>query len=177
MEQAEGYAARLALVIHLVRWAAEDSTLASPDAVDEKSIECGVALARWFGHEDQRIYAMLDESEEAREQRELIELIERRGGRITARELMHASRKYRQAAEGATDVLDALVKCRRGRWVLDDHGRQGGRPVDVFELHEVVTVTQPSDSPEKAGVVLPQPTEPAQDEGDSEDGQECEWMG
>ena len=37
----EGYAARLALVVHFIRWAAEDPTLQDPDAVDETSIAAG----------------------------------------------------------------------------------------------------------------------------------------
>mgnify|MGYP005852013251 CR=1 FL=1 len=54
----EGYAARLALVVHLVRWAAGDSTLTSADEVDADSVAAGVKLSRWFGNEARRAYAI-----------------------------------------------------------------------------------------------------------------------
>ncbi len=46
----EGYAARLALVVHLARWAANDTKLCRPDAVDAQSIQA-VAKRRsgWTG--------------------------------------------------------------------------------------------------------------------------------
>ena len=51
----EGYAARLALVVHVVRQAANDPTLTTPDAIDAVSIAAGVRLAGWFGHEARRV--------------------------------------------------------------------------------------------------------------------------
>jgi len=63
----EGYAARLALVVHFVRWAADDSTLASADEVDADSIAAGVELSRWFGNEARRAYAILSESDDERD--------------------------------------------------------------------------------------------------------------
>jgi hypothetical protein len=105
----EGYSARLALVVHLVRVAAGDAT-ADPSAVDAASIMAGVTLSRWHGQEAQRVYAALCESDEERERRELVELIERRGGSITVRELMWSSRRYRDSADEAEQVLEALRK-------------------------------------------------------------------
>ena len=55
----EGYAARLALIVHLVSWAAGDPTLDPPEAADEASIEAGIAMSRWFGHEARRVYAIM----------------------------------------------------------------------------------------------------------------------
>ena len=65
----EGYAARLGLIVHLVRWAAGDRTLDNPNMIDERSIEAGVRLSQWLGHEASRLYAILGESDEQREQR------------------------------------------------------------------------------------------------------------
>lgn len=81
----EGYAARLALVIHYVRWAIDDPTLATVGEIDAKSIEAGASLSRWFGNEARRVYAILGESSEQRDQRRLIELIQRKGGSVTVR--------------------------------------------------------------------------------------------
>ena len=45
----EGYAARLALVLHLARWAAGEAV--DPTICDEPSIEAGITLSRWFTNE------------------------------------------------------------------------------------------------------------------------------
>ena len=50
----EEYAARLALVIHLARAAADDRTLANPDEVDTESMAAGIALVQWFKGEARR---------------------------------------------------------------------------------------------------------------------------
>lgn len=112
----EGYAARLALVLHFIRWAAEDDALTGADRLDEVSMAAGVKLARWFGHEARRVYAMLRESEEDRDQRRLVESIEARGGSVTPRELMLAQRSRYPRADFARDALGRLVESGRGIW-------------------------------------------------------------
>ena len=58
----EEYAARLALVVHFVRWAARDPMLTNANIVDAESMAGGIALAGWFKHEARRVYALLGES-------------------------------------------------------------------------------------------------------------------
>lgn len=111
----EGYAARLGLIHHLARWAAGDRR--DPEAgIDAESMRAGITLARWFGREDRRIYAMLAESTTDAERRELLELIRRRGGSITPRELMQTSRSY-PTADAAEAALAGLVEARLATWV------------------------------------------------------------
>lgn len=122
----EGYAARLALVVHLTRRAAGDATLRDPARVDEASIAAGVALARWFGDEARRVYAILGESDEGRESRGLVEVVQRKGGNVSGRELVQASRAFRTVAD-AEEALSALVEAGAGSWVTpEQHGR--GQP-------------------------------------------------
>lgn len=45
--QTLSYAGRLALLAHLIRWAAEDPTLDDSEAVDARSIDIGIALSTW----------------------------------------------------------------------------------------------------------------------------------
>lgn len=129
----EGYAARLALVVHLIRWAAGDATLRDPSRVDEASIAAGVVLARWFGDEARRVYAILSESDDDRETRRLVEWIERKGGTVTVRDLTRGPREYRNT-ERAAKALGELVASGVGRWEVDTHGPKGGRPADRFRL-------------------------------------------
>jgi hypothetical protein len=144
----KGYAARLALVVHLTRWAAGDATLRDPARVDEASIAAGVVLARWFGDEARRVYAILSESDDDRETRRLVEWIERKGGTVTARDLTHGVRAYRGDPDAAERALSALVEAGIGRWEADAHGPKGGRPAQRFRLVSTVTVTE---TPTNAG--------------------------
>jgi hypothetical protein len=169
----EGYAARLALVLHLTRWAAAQDNPAgnsvSPtkssgrpaaglpsmvDAaippVDAGSIAAGVALARWFGDEARRVYAILGESDDDRETRRLVEWIDRKGGTVTPRDLTHGVRAYRGDPDAAERALSALVKAGIGRWDADAHGPKGGRPAQRFRLVSTVTVTV-TETPANAG--------------------------
>jgi hypothetical protein len=149
----EEYAARLALVLHFTRWAANDLTLASADRVDVVSMNAGIVLANWFKHEARRVYAMLDESDAERDQRRLVEWIGRKGGTVTAREVQQGCRWLKEpgAAEAA---LDELAKAGRGTWRDVPTTAKGGRPARVFVLSTVSTAYEtPANSGESEGSV------------------------
>jgi hypothetical protein len=133
----EGYAARLAMVVHLTRWASDDATLDDPARIDEASIAAGVLLARWFGDESKRVYAMLGESDEDHKARGLVEWIKRKGGTVTVRDLTRGPREYRDANDPkatAEKALGDLVAAGVAVWIHDDHGPTGGRPTDRIRL-------------------------------------------
>jgi hypothetical protein len=127
----EGYCARLALVIHCVRAADHDTTLVSDAHIDTESIRRAVQIIRWFCHETRRIYAQFGESDEQAEHRKLLEIVRSRGGRITPRELMQASRSYRGNADVARFALEELEQLGWGRLQKVD---TSGRPSELFVL-------------------------------------------
>jgi hypothetical protein len=137
----EAYAARFALIFQLCAWAAGE---ADDLAIDEAAMASGIALSDWFGGEAKRVYGLFTESIQDRDQRELVELIEKRGGRITARDLAHDSRKYRKVGQ-AEEALQELVRSRLGRW---QPVATAGRPRTEFVLSTAVTVTQLNESRE-----------------------------
>jgi hypothetical protein len=137
----EEYAARLALVIHFIRWAANDST----DRLDVGSMAAGIRLAQWFKHEARRVYAMLAESDAERDQRRLAEWIDRKGGSVTPREVQMGCRWLRDAGAAET-ALNALAKAGRGSWQDVPTTAKGGRPARVFTLSTASTSTEPPDS-------------------------------
>jgi hypothetical protein len=141
----EEYAARLALVIHYARWAADDADLENPDAVDTASMNAGIELAQWFKAEARRVYALLSESDDDRDQRRLIEWIERKGGSVTVREVQQGHRQYR-TAQDAEAALGELVKAGYGEWHDALPGPKGGRPSRIFRLSTVSTSTQPAET-------------------------------
>jgi hypothetical protein len=143
----EEYAARLALIVHFTRWAANDPSLAKPDILDVASIKVGIILATWFKHEAQRVYAMLNETEEERDQRRLVEWIQRRGEPVTAREVQQNCRWLKEPGAAET-ALDDLVNAGHGCWDPSPAG-QRGQPTRRFRLYMPSTVYSNADLPEK----------------------------
>jgi 5S rRNA maturation endonuclease (ribonuclease M5) len=130
----EGYAARLALVLSLARWAENPGTLGiGPVAVDVESVRAGIEIVEWAKQETLRIYAMLSEDDQELEYREVLELVERRGGTITVRELQRA--QHHKNAEEAEELLRAMAADGLGRWVDLPPGPKGGRPTSCFQLY------------------------------------------
>jgi hypothetical protein len=131
----EGYAARLALVLCLAEWAEDPGKLGiGPAAIDVESLRAGIALAEWAKGETRRIYEALTEGEEDQGRREILELVGRRGGTITVRELQQ-TRRFGDAEE-CEAVLDELAAGGLGRWESTTPGPRGGRPPRRFHLNE-----------------------------------------
>jgi len=129
----EGYAARLALLIALARWAEDPGTLGiGPVAVDTASVQAGIAIVEWAKNETRRIYCMLAEDEEQQAMREVLELVERRGGTVTARELQQTW--HCATAQEAEEILHNMVAAGMGCWVSMPPGPRGGRPSKCFRL-------------------------------------------
>jgi Protein of unknown function (DUF3987)/Primase C terminal 1 (PriCT-1)/RepB DNA-primase from phage plasmid len=113
----EAYAARLALILQLVRDALTigEQPPCPPPVVDVTAMESGISLVEWFKGETRRIYAMLDYESETDHRRELVEYIRSSGGSVTVRELQRHSRKY-ATSEAAEAALEQLVGAGLGRW-------------------------------------------------------------
>jgi 5S rRNA maturation endonuclease (ribonuclease M5) len=142
----EEYAARTALVLHLLRWAADpDST--NPDMVDAQSMKAGIALTEWFKHEARRVYAMLHESAEDADRRRLIDWIARKGAPVTAREVQQGCRWLRDTAGAAEEALESLAKSGGGHWIKSEEGRRG-HPTRRFKLTTPSTVYGNGTEPE-----------------------------
>jgi len=128
----EETAARLALIIHCTRSAANDPTLQCDSKVDAVSMLSGIAMTEWFKNEVRRVYELLSESGEETQLRQLLDWIERHGGSVTVRDLQRGPRQYREKSDAET-ALNELVKAGLGRWETDDSGGKG-RPVGRFVL-------------------------------------------
>lgn len=142
----EEYPARLALVIHYIRWATNGINLADELQLDAESMAAGIKLAEWFANEARRIYAMLDESDDDAERRNLVAWIERRGGRATAREVKQGNRSF-PTTEDAEKALIELVELKYGTWEPPSGGP--GKPARRFILSTQSAVYGNSSEPEK----------------------------
>ncbi len=75
LAKAEGAAARLALIVHCVREAAGERAVT--DQIDDQDIGSGVALALWYADEAERVYHVLQETDDGKLRRQVVELIGR----------------------------------------------------------------------------------------------------
>jgi hypothetical protein len=130
----ESYAARLALIHHVV-----SLTAAAPDRlaihpITEASLRAAIALVEWFASEAVRVYTILRETAEERECRRLVEWIEARGGSVSPRDLQRANPRRWPTSVHAEAALDGLVGQGFGEWRDTASGPNGGRPTRVFCL-------------------------------------------
>lgn len=135
----EGYAARLALLMHLIRYAANDPKLVDSDKIDEQSLTAAIELSRWFGEETSRIYVEIGgrtESLEEQERRKLLRIIRNHPGGITARELMRHCQRLRKDVQLAEEALEELVEKGLGIMQIRPTTVQGGRPTKEFILFD-----------------------------------------
>ncbi|MBC7077167.1 MAG: DUF3987 domain-containing protein, partial [Synergistales bacterium] len=124
---------RLALILHLVRWAAGESV--NPTVIDVESMNRAIALTEWHKHETARIYEILARGAEGNQQEELAEWIARRGGAVTVRDLVRNLWRFRGKRLEAEEALNDLVKAGLGHWEELPADQKGGRPTTVFRLH------------------------------------------
>lgn len=128
LSKAEAWAARLALVCHLIRQAGAEPALRS--RIDADSITRGVGLARWAAREWTRVFHGLRHGAAQDDDRGLEQWIAGRGGVATVRDVARGLAKYRVpgAAEAA---LQRLARSGRATW---DPKSNGGRPADAVRL-------------------------------------------
>ena len=126
-------------------WAANDPTQTDPNTVGVISMTAGITLANWFKGEARRVYAMLSESDDERDERRLVERIERKGGSVTAREVRRPNggrphflytlteEGHRRLSEGYDRLVSLLV---RGAGALDTavHADPDARRRELFRL-------------------------------------------
>jgi len=117
-------AARLALAFHLVAEAGQRVALREPSPISAEAACGACAVARWFAKETERVYGRLAETAEQAERRRLIELIERNGGDVSARDVMRSSRMFR-AAEDAEAALEELARAGLGSWAAPEQTGRG----------------------------------------------------
>lgn len=133
----EGYAARFALILHLARWAGCEKV--DPEAVDAKSMGNAIALIHWWCHETRRVYAMLSGTGKERQDLQLVEWIQAKGGSVTSRDLQQQHRKQYPKADDAKQALAKLATAGWGTYGPTRPGPKGGRPGERFTLHERTT--------------------------------------
>lgn len=124
----EGATARLALVLHLVENPAEHS-----GPITLEAMRRAIRLTDWFKHETRRVYGLMAESDQQRDNRVLLERIQNNGGSITPREMQRGSRRWK-TSDAAEQDLEELKDAGLGSWTVNPPTGKGGRPGRVFHL-------------------------------------------
>lgn len=137
----KGACARLALVIHCCRVATHDATLDDPARIDLDTVQSAIELTQWFKREASRVYAIFGETDGDKATRQLADLIRRKGGIVTPRDLMRSGPCFKSADE-AEDALEGLVKAGVGEWEAIPQSPKGGRPTRRFRLTDIDTTTE-----------------------------------
>ena len=108
----KGYAARLALILHMCRFASGE---VASEEVDEYSMTGAAALIDYFKSHAKKVYARLKASPEDKRMIGAIEWIKRQGGKVTARDV----RMYKVAgvknSDEAKELLHELEKRGAGK--------------------------------------------------------------
>ncbi len=141
------YSARLALVAELM-WDTK------ADVISGEVMRAACDLARWFGLEAERIYALIGETDWQRDRRKLIEFIERRHGEVTERDVYSNYRPFKNKPNKAKETaewLDQLVRNSLGKWETVPPTAKGGQPTRKFCLFRPPLSAQPSVSRGEAG--------------------------
>ena len=129
-------ALRLALIHHCLIHAAIQSDPAKFSITDD-SMFAGVTMALWFSGEAERVYAMIDECPDDKKERSLAELVERKGGRLSPRELQRTNNPKYPTSEVCEAALDVLVTSGWGVW-QEEKAERGGHTKRVFVLHSTL---------------------------------------
>ena len=108
-----GYAARLALVVHVVRQVTRDRTLRYASTIDGSSVQSATELVEWFGREARRVQARLGASPRERQLLHRAEVIQTLGGAVAVRDWQrrrgHTAAEARLELEAGTAVAAVCV--------------------------------------------------------------------
>lgn len=129
LSKAEAWAARFALVCHMIRQAGPEPGIG--DRIDVDSIRRGIGLARWAAREWERVFLGMERGSIEADDRALRDWLRGRGGVATARDVArHGPASYR--APGAAEAgLARLARSGAAEW---ETVPTGGRPADAVRL-------------------------------------------
>jgi hypothetical protein len=133
----KGYAARLALVIHYLRWACDE---AQDGDVDGESMARAVRLIDYFKAHARKVYAVMDADPRVADARRVLHWIERqRKARFQKRDAYQALKGTFKTLDELEPVLTLLEKQGyvRPELAQERHG-PGRKPSPFYEVHATI---------------------------------------
>ncbi len=118
----EKYAARLALLVWLARWAAGQTV---GNSIDDAAIRSGIELAAWLSEEHDVIAARLHGEGLSQSLKSMVAEIAQLGGSVTVQKWQQ---KHTRTSAQARSQLSRLVQAGLAYWGRPKPGPKGGRP-------------------------------------------------
>lgn len=126
----EGYATRLALILHLCRLVSGE---ADAEAVEEQSVMAAIALVHYFQAHAKRVYARLRSTRADQRAETAIRWIQAHGGVCTVRDLQRHRIAGVTRASQAEKLVRDLIDLEAGE--LRERRLPSGRIQRVFVMH------------------------------------------
>lgn len=139
MNKAGRIAARLCLTLHCVRSIEETERLGGVLVIPKETAENAVAIADWFMHEAERVYAMLDGEQVAgtltNEQRAVMKVLKRKDKPMTSNEIRDASGQTKKLS---VDDVEKALRALKASGKVESQKRQNakGRPTIEWKIRE-----------------------------------------
>jgi len=131
-----GRIARMALQHHCVRVVSGENI--HPTVIDVDSMQSAITIGRWYANEASRVYALLgcgSENEDARERREILDVLRGLGGSASIAEIGQRRHKYRNPAEKTKAEKILRQQVTDGK-MKSETITTGGAPKEVFAILE-----------------------------------------
>ncbi len=142
-----GYAARIALVFHVVRYI--EGGAGEQPRIDADSMRSAITLTNWFKRESVRIVQLIrgEACSVDFDAKAILAAIRKNGGEITVRELQRRVKDY--GKEGGADRAERKLRemvTAKTLAVRMEQAEKGGRPKEVFRIIEPNPVDTTPDS-------------------------------
>jgi hypothetical protein len=137
-------AVRLALIFQIVSHVSGECL--SDSSIHATNMARGIELARWFKHEQSRVYKALAMSKADRALARLVQSVRDMGGRVSVRDWQR--KRSLKSREDAESELQSIIDHRLASWGYDQN-ENGGRPSKFVTLNDIT----PADDAESEGYV------------------------
>jgi hypothetical protein len=146
-----GLVLRVALTLHALGTWAKRGTPGDHLHIDAETMRAAIYWGDYLTEAHRHAEAVILNAEGVQSTERLVNWIDGKGGRVSASEVAHGVREYRNNADRARAALQALAEAGRGGFEWDQSPK-GGPPTERFVLAEPVTVTEtPGSSEDEAG--------------------------
>jgi hypothetical protein len=132
MQKMIGYAARLTLVVQMLRWACGETPVA--DGIEELSVINGCRLADYFTSHMQLVYTRLHEKADDWQAKELAVWVAGRGGQVTVRDVVTYGPRWARKKSLAIKKLQDLED--RGLGIYGETKKDNGTVTRWFAMRK-----------------------------------------
>lgn len=128
-----GYAARLSLIMQMLRWATDESQ--TNQAIEPESVHAGCWLADYFSAQYQLVYEKLHTKPDDIKANELLEWIKKKGGKATVRDIRRKGPNWLRKSSEIVKWLQELQDRGFGKY-CENVPEKGGPKQQWIELKD-----------------------------------------